>query len=43
MPTVGSRFHGGISRFVTRVLIERAHGRTSSNDSSDIGATWPGR
>ena len=30
MPTVGSRFHGGISRFDTRFLIERAHGRASS-------------
>src|SRR5262245_40888925 len=43
IPTVGSRFHGGISRRLTRVLIARAHGRASSYVSSDIGATCPGR
>jgi hypothetical protein len=35
--------HGGISRAVTFVLIERAQGRASSYVSSDIGATDPGR
>ena len=30
--------HGGIVRSVTRFLIERAHGRASSYDVSDIGA-----
>jgi len=30
MPTLRSMCHGGISRAETRVLIERAHGRTSS-------------
>ena len=30
MPTVGSKFQGGISRLLTRVLIDRAHGRASS-------------
>src|SRR5581483_2793771 len=39
----GSAPHGGISRAVTFVLITFAHGRTSSYDSSDIGATSPGR
>jgi hypothetical protein len=35
--------HGGISRNDTRVLIARAHGRTSSYVISDIGAISPGR
>ena len=35
--------HGGISRATTLVLIAFAHGRASSYDSSDIGATSPGR
>ena len=34
---------GGISRATTLVLIAFAHGRASSYDSSDIGATSPGR
>ena len=34
---------GGISRATTLVLIALAHGRASSYDSSDIGATSPGR
>ena len=34
---------GGISRAITLVLIAFAHGRASSYDSSDIGATSPGR
>src|SRR5918993_5493170 len=35
--------HGGISRATTLALIALAHGRASSYDSSDIGATSPGR
>src|SRR5918993_2185021 len=35
--------HGGISRATTFDLIALAHGRASSYDSSDIGATSPGR
>src|SRR5687767_11310447 len=34
---------GGISRATTFDLIALAHGRASSYDSSDIGATSPGR
>src|SRR6476469_7001835 len=34
---------GGISRATTLVLIALAHGRASSYDNSDIGATSPGR
>ena len=34
---------GGISRAITLALIAFAHGRASSYDSSDIGATSPGR
>src|SRR6185436_18390517 len=34
---------GGISRATTLDLIAFAHGRASSYDSSDIGATSPGR
>src|SRR6476620_2410722 len=34
---------GGISRATTLVLIAFAHGRASSYDNSDIGATSPGR
>ena len=34
---------GGISRDTTFALIALAHGRASSYDSSDIGATSPGR
>jgi hypothetical protein len=43
MPTFLSMCHGGISRFVTRDLIDRAHGRASSKVISDIGADCPGR
>ena len=43
MPTCGSRNHGGISCAAVFVLIDRAHGRTSSYVRSDIGAIWPGR
>src|SRR5207247_9165700 len=42
MPTVLSRCHGGISRLATRWRIERAHGRTSSYETSDLGADVPG-
>src|SRR5688572_21063673 len=35
--------HGGISRATTFDLIAFAHGRASSYDSSDMGATSPGR
>jgi hypothetical protein len=35
--------HGGIWREVTRVRIERAHGRVSSYVTSDIGAIEFGR
>jgi hypothetical protein len=38
MPTVLSMCHGGIWRATTRDLMERAHGRVSSNVMSDIGA-----
>src|SRR5688572_31456833 len=34
---------GGISRATTFALIALAHGRASSYESSDIGATSPGR
>ena len=40
---VRSMCQGGISRLVTLVLIERAHGRTSAKVISDIGAGVPGR
>ena len=43
MPIVLSRCHGGICREATRLLIERAHGRDSSNETSDIGAMESGR
>jgi hypothetical protein len=43
MPTVLSMCHGGICRDATRVLIDRAHGRASSNVMSDIGAIEFGR
>src|SRR5262245_39939687 len=39
----GSAPQGGISRATTLVLIALAQGRTSSYDSSDMGATSPGR
>src|SRR6185503_8859238 len=42
-PNSGSANHGGISFAVVLVLIARAHGRASSYDISDIGATSPGR
>src|SRR3712207_6803078 len=42
-PCAGSADHGGISRFTTRCLIARAHGRTSSYVISDIGADIAGR
>ncbi len=34
--------HGGICRVATRSLIERAHGRASWKEMSDIGAIDPG-
>ena len=37
-PTLWSMCHGGICRFATRVLIERAHGRLSAKVIRDIGA-----
>ena len=37
-PTPLSMCHGGIWRVATRSLIDLAHGRTSSNEMSDIGA-----
>jgi hypothetical protein len=37
-PTPWSICHGGIWRDATRVLIDRANGRTSSKVMSDIGA-----
>ena len=43
MPTVLSICHGGISRATTLLLIDRAHGRTSSYVTSGIGAIWPTR
>src|SRR5215831_3246014 len=43
MPTVLSMLQGGIVCASTRVLIERAHGRVSSNVTSDIGAIESGR
>src|SRR6186997_2770008 len=42
-PMLRSMCHGGISRLTTRVLIARAHGRTSANVISDIGAGVSGR
>ena len=41
--SAGSAPHGGISRLVTLARIDFAHGRTSSYERSDIGATSPGR
>src|SRR5688572_3549480 len=41
--SVMSAPHGGISRATTFDLIAFAQGRASSYDSSDIGATSPGR
>jgi hypothetical protein len=43
VPYARSACHGGITRDATFSLIAPAHGRTSLNDSSDIGATSPGR
>src|SRR5262249_13775955 len=43
MPTVRSICQGGIWCSMTRVLIERAHGRVSANVISDIGAIEFGR
>src|SRR4051794_36657019 len=43
MPTDLSMFHGGIWCDSTRVLIERAQGRDSSNVTRDIGAIDSGR
>src|SRR5205809_3634497 len=43
IPIVLSRNHGGISRLLTRSLIERAHGRASVYERSDIGAISSGR
>src|SRR3954468_3065630 len=42
-PTSGSANHGGICFAWVLVLIDRAHGRASSYEISDIGATSPGR
>src|SRR5499427_9504026 len=42
-PCEGSANHGGIVRELTLSRIARAHGRTSLNVMSDIGATSPGR
>src|SRR4051812_8223251 len=42
-PNSASANHGGICFAVVFVLIERAHGRASSYEISDIGATSPGR
>jgi hypothetical protein len=43
MPIVLSMCQGGICRVATRVLIDRAQGRASSNETSDIGAIESGR
>src|ERR1051325_6678388 len=43
MPTVLSMCHGGICRALPRLLIDRAQGRASSNETSDIGAIESGR
>jgi hypothetical protein len=43
MPIVLSICQGGICREATRLLIERAQGRDSSNETSDIGAIESGR
>src|SRR5207247_10109027 len=47
MPTFFSMYHGGITPrcgpIDVRCLIDRAHGRTSSYVTSDIGATPSGR
>ena len=43
MPCAGSACHGGIARVLTFCLIALAHGRASAKESSDIGATSPGR
>ena len=43
IPMRRSTYHGGISRVSTLRLMERAHGRTSSYVTSDIGAIAPGR
>ena len=43
MPMFLSICQGGISRFTTRFLIDRAHGRTSWYVTRDIGAISPWR
>jgi hypothetical protein len=43
MPTLLSICHGGICRAATRVRIDRAHGRASSQVTSDIGPIEFGR
>ena len=43
MPCGVSAPHGGIAPETTRCLIERAHGRASSNVVRDIGANIVGR
>jgi hypothetical protein len=43
MPTVRSTCHGGISRREMRARIDRAQGRTSSYEMSDIGPMEPVR
>src|SRR5262245_26620825 len=42
-PCARSACHGGITRDATFSLIAPAHGRTSLNEVSDMGATSPGR
>ncbi len=42
-PKCGSAFHGGIARWTTCCLIDCAQGRASLKDSSEKGATSPGR
>jgi hypothetical protein len=42
-PNCGSAGHGGMRRVCTIRLIDAAQGRASPYDSSDIGATSPGR
>src|SRR5712691_5119151 len=43
MPMVLSRNQGGISRLLTRIFIDCAHGRASAYVKSDIGAISSGR
>jgi hypothetical protein len=43
MPTLLSMCQGGIWCAATRLLIDRAQGLASSNETSDIGAIESGR